>query len=199
MTNKLKKSEKTRTDIRGRLSELTAVLKSPYTISLLGIMGALKVVLLYAATINISQFLHIGFSYIPGMVIGSFFGPAIGGIFGGVMDIVGYFVKPEGPFFPGFTFNAILAGMIYGLFLHNKKPTVLRVVLCTLTEKVIVNLVFNTMWLCLLYNMNLKAIILPRIASNAALLPIDAAFTFCILKALDRIPYTRKIKAEGAA
>ena len=40
-----------------------------------------------------------------------------GGLFAGILDIVKFFLKPDGVFFPGYTFNAILAAVIYGLSL----------------------------------------------------------------------------------
>lgn len=35
-------------------------------------------------------------------------------IFGGALDVLKYIIKPTGPFFFGFTFDAMLSGIIYG-------------------------------------------------------------------------------------
>ncbi len=47
---------------------------------------------------------------------GYFFGPVVGAVIGALIDVVGYFVHPTGPFFPGFTISNALIGTIYGLF-----------------------------------------------------------------------------------
>ena len=49
------------------------------------------------------------------------FGPVVGGIMGGVADIIKYLLKPTGPFFFGFTFNAILGAVIYGVMLYKSR------------------------------------------------------------------------------
>ena len=45
------------------------------------------------------------------------FGPGVGGAVGALSDILGYAVRPTGPYFPGFTVTAALSGVIFGLLL----------------------------------------------------------------------------------
>ncbi|MDW7667876.1 MAG: folate family ECF transporter S component [Bacillota bacterium] len=60
--------------------------------------------------------LKINFSTIPIMLSGILFGPVAGFMTGGVADVIGYLINPQGgPFFPGFTLSTALTGMIPGL------------------------------------------------------------------------------------
>lgn len=44
------------------------------------------------------------------------FGPVVGGIMGGIGDILKFLIKPTGPYFFGYTLNAMLGPVIYGIF-----------------------------------------------------------------------------------
>ena len=95
-------------------------LKKVRTITTVAMFVALSIIL-GAFTVPIGNFLKIGFSSLTTVSVGYLFGPIVGSVFGAVTDIVKYAIKPTGPFFPGFTLNAIIAGFIYGSILY-KKP-----------------------------------------------------------------------------
>ncbi|MDO4805382.1 MAG: folate family ECF transporter S component [Lachnospiraceae bacterium] len=156
-------------------------LRSVQAIAICGVMGALAIVLGYVATIRIGDYIRVGFSFLPNIIIDFLYGPVVGGIFGGAMDIIKYLLNPTGPFFPGFTISAIVGAVIYGVFLYRQKITVLRVLAAQLTVKVVVNLVLNSLWLVMLYGYGLGAILPGRIVSNAVMLPIDTLLTYVIL------------------
>ncbi len=94
---------------------------------------ALALILNSVASINIGPFVKIGFSAIPNQMVDFLFGPITGTLFAGVLDIVKYFLRPDGPFFFGFTFNAMLAAFIYGCFYYHRKLTFPRVLAAKLT------------------------------------------------------------------
>lgn len=81
---------------------------------LCGLMAALAIVLSIVASISIGPYVKIGFSGIPNRIVEFLFGPVVGCIFGGALDLLKFMIKPDGPFFFGFTFNVMLAGLIYG-------------------------------------------------------------------------------------
>ncbi|MCD7708562.1 MAG: folate family ECF transporter S component [Clostridiales bacterium] len=166
---------------------------TPKNIALCGVMGALAIVLNMVATINVGPYLRIGFSGIPNRIIECLFGPVAGCIFGGVMDILKFVVKPSGPFFFGFTLNAMLAGVLYGLILSHGKLTVIRVFFAELSAKVFVNCILNTFWLSMLYGEGFLVLLPARIIKNAVMLPVDTAITFIVLTALLKIPSIREI------
>ncbi len=170
----------------GRWSRSLAEFKKLNVVVFCGMMCAVAIVLGSVASISIGQYIRIGFSSIPNLVIDYLFGPAIGAIFGGALDIIKYLIKPTGAFFPGFTISAVIGGLIYGWFFYKKKITVQRIFLAQLIVKVFVNLFLNTLWLNMLYGKGFFAILPGRIVSNAVMLPIDTAITYFILLAVKR-------------
>ena len=156
-------------------------LASPKNLALCGVMGALSMVLGIVASIQIGPYIKIGFSGLPNRIVECLFGPVIGCIFGGTMDILKFIAKPDGPFFFGFTFDAMLAGILYGSILYKKPVTIPRVFVAEFAAKVIVNCGFNTLWISVLYGKGFLAILPMRLLKNAIMLPIDTIITFAML------------------
>ncbi len=175
----------------GRWRRSLAEFKKLDVVVFCGMMCAVAIVLGSLASINIGQYVRIGFSNLPNLVVDYLFGPAIGAVFGGALDIIKYLIKPTGAFFPGFTLSAMLGGIIYGWFFYKKNITIPRILLGHLTVKVLVNLVLNTLWLDMLYGNGFWAILPGRIVSNAVMLPIDTVITYVLFLAVKRtiLPY----------
>ena len=70
-------------------------------------------------------------------------------LFGGAMDVIKFMLKPDGGFMPGFTFNAMLAAFIYGLFFYKKNLSLPRILTAKLVVIVLCNIVLGTYWLTL--------------------------------------------------
>ena len=175
---------------RSQLRSLSR-LKETKVLTFCGMMGALAVVLGYVATIKFGQYIRIGFSGLPNQVVDYLFGPWIGAIFGGAMDVIKWFASGDGNFFPGFTITAMLGAIIYGFFLYKKPVKVLNVVLSQLTVKIVCNIILNTLWLNMLYGQAIAAILPGRIVSNAVMLPIDSFIMFVMLNVVNKVirPY----------
>lgn len=175
---------------KSKLSSLTR-LKETKVLTFCGMMGALAVILGYVATIKVGQYIRIGFSGLPNQVVDYLFGPWIGAIFGGAMDVIKWFASGDGNFFPGFTITAMLGAVIYGFFLFNKPVKVLNVVLSQLTVKIVCNIILNTLWLNMLYGQAIAAILPGRLLSNAVMLPIDSFIMYAMLKVVNKVirPY----------
>ena len=94
-------------------------LKHLKTIVVTAMFIAIGVVLGFFFTIQVTDFLKIGFSFIANEMTALLFGPVVGGIMGGVTDIIKFVLKPTGAYFFGFTFNAILGAVIYGMILYH--------------------------------------------------------------------------------
>lgn len=150
------------------------------SIALLAMMGSVSIVLGYYSIV-IGDYIKIGFSGIPNQIVSYLFGPSIGGIFGGVLDILKYIVRPTGPFFPGFTISGIIAGIIYGIVLHNKPITFTRILIAKFISAIIIDIILNTLWLSILYG-NAFMVILPiRIIKTVIMLPIDTIILYVIM------------------
>lgn len=143
-----------------------------------GFMAALAIILGYVTSIPIGPYIKIGFSGIPNRIVEFLFGPVVGCIFGGTLDILKFFLKPGGTFFFGFTFNAMLAGVIYGSILYQKPVRLGRVVFAEFLVKLIVNCILNTLWLSILYGKGFFVMLPPRILRNLIMLPIDSFIVY---------------------
>lgn len=128
-------------------------------------------------------FNRISFGFLPSAIIGSLFGPWIGGAAGALTDLVGIFLFSSGmPFFPGFVLSALLGSMTYGLFLHRKQIKLWHVIGAVLVNTVFVNLMLNTLWIVMLQGEAWRAILPFRILQNVIVAPIRIAMIYMILQ-----------------
>ena len=160
--------------------------KSVKTVAICGMMGALAIVLNYVATIKIGDYIRIGFSFTPNLIVDFLFGPAAGAVFGGVMDIVKYMLVPTGTFFPGFTLSAMVGAAIYGVILYRRRISWARIALAQFLVKLFVNIGLNSLWLLILNGQGLWAMLPGRILSNAIMLPIDIVISYGVLTLIAR-------------
>jgi ECF transporter S component (folate family) len=116
--------------------------------------------------------IRISFGFLPIALSGIMFGPIIGGITAMASDIIGMIIAPKGAFIPGFTISAFLTGAIYGFFLHNKKRSILRILITVLVITIFVDSTLNTIWLIIAKFGN-AGIILPRLLKNLIMVPIQ--------------------------
>ena len=166
-------------------------LKKVRTITTVAMFVALSIIL-GAFTVPIGNFLKIGFSSLTTVSVGYLFGPIVGSIFGAVTDVVKYVIKPTGPFFPGFTLNAVIAGFVYGSILYKKQVSIKRIFAAEFFVSLICNIFLGTLWLNVLYGKAFIAILPMRALKNIILLPINSFMAFAILKFLEQ--YKQKIK-----
>ena len=154
------------------------------TVTVCAMMAAIGVVL-GSLTIYITDTVRIGFSGIPVTLVSYLFGPVVGGMFGGVLDVLKYLVKPMGPFMPGLTLIVMLKGLLYGCFLYKKPLTLWRVLAVQLVVAVVCNLFLNTLCLSLVYGKAFMVLLAPRIIRNLIMWPIDAFIFFNTAKVLE--------------
>jgi len=160
----------------------------------MAVLLALAVVLGFVS-VQVTESLRVGFSFLPNAVSGQLFGPVGGMLVGGLADILKYLVKPTGPFFPGFTISGVLGGLIYGLVLYKKPATLPRIILCMTLIAVFVNMLLNTYWLTILYG-NAFLVILPaRIVSNLISLPVNIILYYLVATLLEKAGIRRQFTA----
>lgn len=174
-------------------------LKSVPALAMSAMLAALALILNSVATINLGPYIKIGFSGIPNQIVDYLFGPVTGGLFAGILDIVKYFMRPDGGFFFGFTFNAMLAAFIYGCFYYRQKLTLKRVLIAKLVVIVIVNVLLNTLWLDMLYGKGFLAILPARALKNLIMWPIDSIIFFTITRLLEQTGVFRTFKTPPLA
>ena len=87
--------QKSSNDLFSRIFESSREFKKVTTITTCAMFGALSVVLGYYS-FKITPNLKIGFGSIPNMLVDYLFGPVVGGLFGGAMDVIKFMLKPDG-------------------------------------------------------------------------------------------------------
>lgn len=174
--------------IKKLYSESFQELKVTQNLVLCGLMAALAVVLNYTTSIYITPNIRIGFSGLPNRIVEFLFGPSIGAVFGGMLDILKYLLKPDGgAFFFGYTLNAMLAGILYGSILYKKPLKLWRIFIAELLVKTFINCGLNTLWLSVMNGNAFLAILPARIIKNIIMLPIDTAILFFALNFMTRL------------
>ena len=160
-------------------------LKNVRALSMTAMLLAIAVVLGFY-TLQVTEFLKIGFAFLADEMTGMLFGPAVGGLMGAAADILKYIVKPTGPFFPGFTISGAVSGIIYGIVLYKKPVTLKRIALANGLVTVFVNIGLNTLWLQILYGKAFFAILPARALKEIVMYPICVALFYTVSKVLGR-------------
>lgn len=161
-------------------------------ITLGGVLIALSVVLSFFK-VPLSPTLQISFASLPIAAGGMLFGPFVGGVIGFVSDILGFVVRPNGFFFPGFTLNAILIGVFFGFFFYQRKVTLLNVILSSLLVTVVIHLGLTTLWLSMMYGDAFVVLLSARLLKNVLMFPIDTALLFMMLTITEQLRHRFKI------
>lgn len=192
---------------RSRFKQSAMELKEVKGLVCVALLLALRLALGYVTTIQISDNIKIGYTIFPTTLLCMMFGPVAGGIAGGAADLIGFMLKPTGAFFPGYTLDSIVAGIIYGVsFYKREKITFLRVLLTLTTVTVLVNLCMTTTWISVQYAMKsvpdilsdpglafadfskkFLAILPARALKNALMLPINTVGVYVVLKEMKKI------------
>lgn len=175
--------------------------KRTKTIVVCGMMAALAIVLGLVATIQIGNYVRIGFSGLPNRIVDFLFGPVVGCFFGGALDVLKYIIKPTGPYNIGFTISAMASGIIYGSLLYKKPVSLKRIVLAEFLVKFFINCLLNTYWLSILYG-NAFTVLFPlRALKNLIMWPIDCAILYVTLtlvaQILPRVGFHRTLSSAG--
>ncbi len=171
-------------------------LKKVGTITTMAMFGAIGI-LLGSLTVQIGDFIKIGFSSIANQFVYYLFGPAVGCFYGGALDILKYIIKPTGAFFPGWTLGAMAAGVIYGCFFYKKKITIVRVLAAELTVSVVCNMFLGTLWLDMMYGKGVFALLPMRVVKNLAMLPVNTFLFYTMTVAMEQTGIIRLIRRSA--
>lgn len=173
-------------------------LKSVSTITTSAMFGAVAIVL-GMFSINMGNYIRISFSSIPNGIVSYLFGPVVGGLFSGSMDVLKYLLKPTGAFFPGLTLVTVLAGIMYGCMYYRKPVTLKRVLISKLLVMLVCNVILNTMCLSILYGKGVMVLLPARAFKNLVMWPIDSMIFYTMVKALDTMGVFKTIRRAGTA
>lgn len=172
-------------------------LKHVKTLVMTAMFIAMGVVLGFFFSIQITDSLRLGFSFIANEMTALLFGPVVGGIMGGITDILKFIIKPTGPFNFGFTFNAILGAVIYGLILYKRPISFKRILVAKIIVSVVVNMFFGTLWLSVMYGKGFIVLLPPRILKQFIFVPIESFIFYLVAKTLSETKVLRMMKVKS--
>lgn len=157
---------------------------------LLGIIVAMKIILeqisFGPATVK------IGLGFIGSVLLAYLFGPIWGSIGGGISDLLTSAIfGQQGGFFIGFTLTAMAAPFIYSLFFYHQPIKIWRIIVATLLVTMIVNIGMNTMWIHIMYGLDLKAALIQRAPKEIIVPWMQMIVTYFVLQAVSRVKIKR--------
>lgn len=167
--------------------ESLKALKTVRGLALCAILIAVSCVLCFLKW-GITLSVNITFFFLPVSVAALLLGPIPAAIVGGVADILGAVITPTGPYFPGFTLNMIIVGLIYGIFFFKEKPRIWKIIVARLIVALLVDLFLTPLWLHILYSTPLVwAFWVERFIKCAVVIPIEVVLMFTVNTALSRL------------
>ena len=160
--------------------------KKLQTVVFCGLMGALSIILGLFASIHFGPF-SITYAWIPNRIIDFMFGPVVGALYGGVMDVIKFMLKPNGSFNLAYTAMAVLAGLIFGVVLYNKQISFMRIVFAQTLVKIFINVGMGTYLMAFERGQAFMALMPVRLIKNLIMIPLDSILLFIVLSALTKI------------
>ena len=145
------------------------------------VLVALEVVLSRFLSIP-TQFMKIGFAFVPLAVCGMLFGPWWAALCGGLADFLGAILFPIGPYFPGFTLSNALVGMMFGYCLYQKFSGWKHIAKAVAVNNLIISLLISTYWLHLLYGSPYLGLIPTRLCQNVVMI----VFEFVVIRLIQK-------------
>lgn len=181
------------------------------SLALIAMFLGVRIALGFLTDIQLTESIKISFTIFPTTIACMMFGPVPGMVMGGAADLIGFYLKPTGPFFPGYTLDAIVAGMIYGLYFYKReKISIFRVMAALATVVVFVNLCMTTSWISIQtgvkdfgmffrdsdaawesFTRKFKLIFEGRAIKNAIQYPVNVIGVFFIMTAVREVPIVK--------
>jgi ECF transporter S component (folate family) len=159
-------------------------LKDVKCLTLAAMFGAISIVL-GSFTIMMTENIKLEWTFLPNEFVYYLFGPFVGIIYGAVMDILNYIVKPFGSFFPGFTVSAMLKGLLFGLILYKRPISLKRVITANVLRMILVDLPLNTYWLTVLNGVPYLVNLPLRALKLLIMFPVETMLFYLLVKGVE--------------
>ena len=174
--------------VRSQLSDSFRALSRTQTITTVGLLLAIQMVLSSYGVIEVTDSMKISLAHLAVAPTAIFFGPVAAGMQGALSDVLGFLLKPTGPYFPGFTLSAALLGVIYGLLLYKTRRSPWQIIAARVIVCLFVNILLNTVFLTMLYGPSRLATLPLRALKNIIQLPVDCLLLSAVCRIVKRIP-----------
>ena len=116
------------------------------------------------------------------------YGPVPALLIGALSDIIGFLIKPDGMFFPGYTLNAMLACFTYALCFYKTHITFTRVLISRTIVNIFVNGFLGALWDKIIndytWEQYMTNMLITSMPKNIAYLLPQSLILFIVLKAV---------------
>lgn len=152
-------------------------------LTLAAIVVALRIVLggLY---IPLGDNLNIFFGYFVNGLGAAIYGPVVALLSGFATDVLGYFIHPTGPFFPGYVLSTMLGSFFYALFFYRARITLPRIIGAKLTVNLLVNVGLGALWSAIQFSKGYYYYLVKSLVKNIGMLPIEVVLLWLFLRAM---------------
>ena len=170
-----------------------AELRNVRVLAFSGLVCAMAIVLESFPVYILGPSLKIYFSFVVVSLGCAYYGPVVGMIAGGIIDSVGFLLAGYGePYFPGYLITAVLSGLIYGVLLYKRRPTLLRILIVRLIINYGSNVLLGSVWKSMLYGKGYLYYATSGFIKKTTMLPLEVFLMWAALTAADRMGLDRK-------
>lgn len=166
-------------------------LKNPKMLIIAALFIALDIVV-SSLFIPVGDNLRVYFSFFVKSLGGMLYGPVVGLFTGFIGDILGYILRPDGAFFPGYILTSVTGSFLYGLCFYRARVSIVRVILNRASVILICNIGMNCLWSAILYGKGYYYYLTKSVVKNAMMLPIEIVLLFLFLRLM--LPVLEKMK-----
>lgn len=174
--------------IRSQFVDSFRSLSRTRTVTTVGLLLAIQMILSSYGVIEVNDSLKISLAHLAVAPTAMLFGPVAAGLQGALSDVLGFLLKPTGPYFPGFTLSAALLGVIYGMLLYKTKRSAWQIIAARVIVCVAINIGLNTLFLTMLYGPSRLATLPLRVTKNLIQLPVDCLLLGAMCRLVRRLP-----------
>ncbi len=129
---------------KGRVFFMQKSSVSTRKVTLAAMFLALDVLMRYLSAKT--ELIQISLTFVPTSLCAMTLGPVYAGITAFFGDLLGFFLKPIGYYFPGLGISAALYGISFGLFFYRRKKSFVKIFLCVLLTQIVIGIGLNTIW-----------------------------------------------------
>ncbi len=144
--------------------------------------------------------MRIGVGFLTNASIGMLFGPVVCMLMGFCTDTLGFLLNPGSggaPYFPGYTLTAMVAGIIWGVFLYRPDDRFagkkwswsfsMRVLAARVLITLVCNVFMNTLWTSILFGKGIWVTLIARLPVQLTYLPFQYLLLLLVLPFVQRL------------
>ncbi|MEG2634301.1 MAG: 5-formyltetrahydrofolate cyclo-ligase [Oscillospiraceae bacterium] len=143
-------------------------------ITLIGLLTALEIILSRFLSIT-TPYVKIGFAFVPIVIVAMLYGPMWAGFSAALGDFLGALLIPVSAYFPGFTATAFLTGVIFGMFLYERKFKIVNAVAASAIVCLALNFCLDSLWLYIIMGKGLWGFLPARAVKAAVMFAVQSA------------------------